>query len=67
MKGFICNCCKMLIDEDDIEAIEVLQPKQRALFPYDKEEFVPSCHNMHDENQNLHYCENCKPKFYDMI
>ena len=67
MKGFICNRCKKAIEEDDIEAIEILAPQQRALFPYGKEKFVPSARNEHDENQNIHFCGECKTAFYDLI
>jgi hypothetical protein len=42
MKAIICNNCKKVIGLDDIEAIEVLPPQQRQLYPYGKEKLVPS-------------------------
>jgi hypothetical protein len=32
-----------------------------------KEEFRPSQVNEVDENQNLHYCGECKEAFYDIL
>ena len=57
MKAIICNNCKKVIGLDDKEAIEVLPPQQRQLYPYGKEKFVPY----------LHYCGKCKTVFYSIL
>ena len=67
MKAIICNNCKKVIGLDDIEAIEVLPPQQRQLYPYGKEKFVPSKRNEVDEDLNLHYCGKCKMVFYSIL
>ena len=58
MMAYCCDHCKKVIDSEDIEAIEVKQPVIRSLFS--KEDFVPAKHNEHNENQNVHYCGECK-------
>lgn len=40
--------------------------QSRMLFPSDKEEFKPTRINTINENQNHHYCGECKGDFYDI-
>lgn len=65
VKGYCCDRCKKLIDEDDIEAIEVKQVFMRQLFHRKDDSYRPVTRNDFDENQNQHYCGNCKGDFYD--
>jgi hypothetical protein len=58
MKTYCCNHCKKMIEPDDIEAIEILKPMQRALFS--AETFVPIVASDSDGKQNVHYCGKCK-------
>lgn len=57
--------CKKAIEEDDVEAIEVKQIKYRMLFSNKNEEFKPVRQNTVSENQNHHYCGECKGDFYE--
>lgn len=63
---YCCDRCKKAIEEDDIEAIEVMQMKSRMLFSQKQEEFRPIRNNNVNENQNHHYCGECKGDFYEM-
>jgi len=66
---YCCDRCKKAIEEDDIEAIEVEQMKYRMLlFHHLKEddEFKPVRQNTVNENQNHHYCGECKGDFYEI-
>lgn len=63
---FCCDRCKKAIEEDDVEAIEVKQMKSRMLFSKNKEEFKPIRNNNVNENQNHHYCGECKGDFYEI-
>lgn len=38
----------------------------KMLFPYKKENFKPIRQNTINENQNHHYCGECKGDFYDL-
>lgn len=67
MIAYICNKCKKIIEEDDIEAIEVKAIESRMLFSTEKEDFKLTKINEFNENQNLHYCGECKGDFYDLI
>lgn len=58
--------CKKAIEEDDVEAIEVKQIKYRMLFSNKSKEFKPVRQNTVSENQNHHYCGECKGDFYDL-
>lgn len=58
--------CRKAIEEDDIEAIEVKQIEYKMLFS-SKKEFKPVRKNMVNENQNHHYCGECKGDFYNLI
>lgn len=65
--------CRRAIEEDDIEAIEVKQIEYRMLFSnfecssYKSKEFKPVRQNTVNENQNHHYCGECKGDFYNLI
>ncbi len=67
MIAYICNKCKKIIEEDDIEAIEVKAIESRMLFSTEKEDFKLTKINEFNENQNLHYCGDCKHDFYDYL
>lgn len=67
MITYCCDRCKKSIEEDDIEAIEVEQMKYKMLFSRkEEEEFKPIRQNTVSENQNHHYCGECKGCFYDL-
>jgi len=63
---YCCDRCKKAIEEDDIEAIEVKQIKYRMLFSNKNKEFKPVRQNTVNENQNHHYCGECKGDFYEI-
>lgn len=67
MITYCCDRCKKAIEEDDIEAIEVKQIKYRMLFSNKSKEFKPVRQNTVNENQNHHYCGECKGDFYELI
>jgi len=59
--------CKKAIEEDDVEAIEVKQIQYRMLLSNKSKEFKPVRQNTVNENQNHHYCGECKGDFYELI
>lgn len=64
MLTYCCDSCKKAIEEDDIEAIEVKQMQYRMLYSSNKKQFKPIRINTINENQNHHYCGECKGDFY---
>lgn len=63
---YCCDRCKKAIEEDDIEAIEVKQIESRMLYGVKKQSFKPVRKNTVNENQNHHYCGECKGGFYEI-
>lgn len=66
MVTYCCDRCKKAIEEDDVEAVEVRQMAYKMLFSLKDEEFKPIRQNPVNENQNHHYCGECKGDFYEM-
>lgn len=67
MRAIVCNNCKKVIEEDDIEAIEVLMPLQRRFNSDGQEDFKPTQTNTYDVDQSVHFCGECTVKFYDLL